>query len=336
VDRLQYVSRDAEIFRKIGLNCVRLPVHWDTFEVSSSPSDFVYDETVINQSVQAANIFSRANLYVIFDVHRWHIPTNLSHIQNLKNFLPLGSDYHFAETFLVDTSPTSGREHLARLWLKLSTRLKANPKIVYNILNEPKLSADSALPPETQQKLWRENVMAYVVHKLRNTAGDWHPIAYETMPHSRIDLMTALLKDFNTFYAPHFYSGTKPGWQYDPPLRGHQVTNNDYSFLLSSFQSRVGIFMQNFPFACVHIQEFGALYNNQIGDEKDVWIQNAIKVFKQYPLVGWLYWNWFIQKDGTQANEGTWLQRLQASLSKPNPLLFLSILLLLLSRRLHF
>lgn len=271
-----YRESDATRMEALGFNTIRLPCYWERIETSQSPSEFTYDDEYIEKIRETVETYNLHGIYVIINLGQH------GSVNELGKFIPtLGNDTDFADAFYSDTSPTSAREHLKRLWLRLSETFKDYPGVAgYDICNEPHHSSGSLSNQEVAD-LWFD-MADYVIGALRAN-GDNHIIFVNLSPWARYTgFMSRKLNDNNVVYCPHFYYGINAA--------DLTVQYNDYSNLQSDFENNVNAKMVEFnvPFI-MEEQGFGGYTINE-GDDRDVWLKNAIAIHKTSLLMqGWLY-----------------------------------------------
>jgi aryl-phospho-beta-D-glucosidase BglC (GH1 family) len=276
-DWYSYRYQDADNIKSYGFNTIRLVTYWECIEISNSPSEFSYDENYIDLIQQTVEAYNEKGIYVIIDLHE-HGSSN-----ELGKFVPtLGSDTDFADAFYSDASPTSAREHLKRLWLKLSENFKDISGVAgYDLCNEPHRSSG---PLSFQQvaDYWFD-IADYVISALRDV-GDNHIVFVNFSPWARYaGFMSRKLNDDNVLYSPHFYQGHG--------LEAQTVAYNDYVSLQNDFENDINSKMTEFnvPFV-MEEQGFGVRIIIE-GDEYDIWLKNSITIHKTNPnMQGWLYW----------------------------------------------
>jgi len=292
-DWYTYRYLDAGNIKSYGFNAIRLITYWELIETSQTPGEFDYNDEYIEKILQTVEAYNQNNIYVIIDLHQH------GSMDELGKFVPtLGSDTDFADRFYSDTSPTSAREHLKRLWLKLSERFKNCSGVAgYDICNEPHRSSGS-LSNQQVADYWFD-IADYVIAALR-AAGDNHMVFINFSPWSRYTgFMNRKLNDDNVVYCAHFYQGINEA--------DLTVQYNDYSQLQSAFEEDIKskIVEFNVPFV-LEEQGFGGYKINE-GDERDIWLKNAMTIHKTNSLMqGWLYfcyiaYNGNIQGGGWQA-----------------------------------
>lgn len=271
---------DATRMEDLGFNTIRLLIFWELIEISQSPSEFTYNATYIELIRQTVETFNTHNIYVILDLHE-HGAVN-----ELAKFIPTGGDdTHFADAFYTETSTSSAREHLKRVWLRLSEVFKDYSGVAgYGILNEPHSCSGSSLSNQEVSDYWF-GIADYVITALR-AAGDKHIAFVNFTPWSRYTgFMSRKLNDDNVVYEEHFYYGIN--------ANDCTVANNDYVWLEEHFISDVNakVTELNIPFIMGE-QGFGGLAIHE-GDDRDIWLKNVLTISKQSSmLVGWLYFNW--------------------------------------------
>lgn len=275
-DWYTYRELDAANIASYGFNTIRLMTYWECIETSKSPSEFTYDDAYIEKIRQTIETYNQHGIYVIINLHE-HGSVNV-----LGNFVPtLGNDIDFADAFYSNTSSTSAREHLKRLWLRLSETFKDTPGIAgYDLCNEPHRSSGS-LSNQQVADFWYD-IADYVVNALRAN-GDNHTAFVNFSPWARYaNFMSRKLVDTNVVYEPHFYYGINEA--------DLTVSNNDYSWLKQQFDTYENTKMLEFnvPFVMGE-QGFGG---SQIstGDALDVWLRNTLNISETSSLMqGWLY-----------------------------------------------
>jgi len=305
------------IDEEYGFDAVILVTYWNYIELSPSPDQFVYDEEYIGKIIRAIEAFNTHGIYVILHVHSAPSERGTS---NLRDFLPNAIDpvtYKYTNNFWTEKSSTSAREHLKNLWLKLSSVFKNDWGIAGYYLLAPTPPAVTLTDQEKQvlHDLWYDH-LNYVTSALREN-GDNHIIFASESPHaSQMNYMKYLLNDKNTVYMAMFYQGT------DEAPGGGNVINNNLKWMRTKFggtDEAWGLAISNkmaeFPSVPFMISEYGYLFKNTIGDEKDIWIQNAHTIFRQTRLAGWFYWCFAAKADGVPWTTGTWIQRLKESVA---------------------
>jgi len=317
-DVWSYAPDHSLLIKDHGFNVVRLPFYWNWMEISSNKSEFSYDYSYMTAFVSAARIFTSKRLYIIVDAHTVESAECTS---SLGNFLSINqSNYRFEGDFFADASTLSAREHLKRLWLELTCLklsdgycLRDDPYVAgYDILNEPHHSilSESGTAEERQElhEQWYE-IQDYIICSMRKM-GDKHVFFCEETPWAQTAFfMNRTLEDNNVVYTLHFYRGLN--------LAEQNVANNTIEFLRKEFFGRWGLCSKklDFPNVPFLITEFGNLYDNVEGDEKEVWIQNALQVFKEGELEGWIWFMMGSRSDGYIWSQGTFVQDLQKSLA---------------------
>lgn len=317
-DVWSYAREHSTLIKEYGLNVVRLPFLWNGMETSSSKSEFSYDYSYMTAYVSAARIFTSKKLYVIVDAHTVETAEGTS---GLSNFLSVNaSNFRFDGDFFAETNTSSAREHLKWLWLELTSFklsdgycLRDDPYIAgYDILNEPHRSAlsESGTFDERQElhEQWYK-IQDYIISYIRKT-GDQHVFFCEETPWAETAVfMNRTLKDSNVMYAVHFYRGLD--------LATQKVVNNNIDYLQTQFFGSWGLCnkKQIFPNVPFMITEFGHLYDNVEGDEKEIWIQNALRLFKEGGLGGRIWFMMGCTSDGYIWSKGTFVQDLQESLA---------------------
>ena len=224
------------------------------------------------------------------------------------------------EISFADTSTSSAREHLKGLWLELASFklldgycLRDDPYVAgYDILNEPhhNILTESGTADERQElhERWYD-IQDFIIFSIRKT-GDSHVFFCEETPWAGTAIfMNRTLEDENVAYTLHFYRGLD--------LTTQSVVNNTLDYLRTQFFGSWGLCnkRQMFPNVPFLITEFGHLYDNVEGDEKEVWIQNAQQVFKEGELEGWIWFTMGSTSDGYIWSKGTFVQDLQRSLA---------------------
>ena len=268
---------DSENIRSFGFNTIRLVTYWESVETSTTPSEFVYNDTYIDLLRQTVEAYNQKGIYVIIDLHE-HGSMN-----ELAKFIPTaGKDTDFADAFYSDVSNTSAREHLSQLWLSLSQTFRNYSGVAgYDICNEPHRKS-GALSNQQVADLWFD-IADYVIASLR-ASGDNHIVFVNFSPGARnTSYMSRRLNDDNVVYCPHFYQGIEETYL--------TVRYNDYSQLQTDFENDVNARMLQFstPFI-MEEQGFGSNVIT-IGDARDLWLKNAITIHRSNPLMqGWLYW----------------------------------------------
>jgi len=277
-DVWSYAPEHSLLIKDYGFNVVRLPFSWNWMEISSNKSEFSYDYSYMTAFVSAARIFTSRRLYVIVDCHTVESAECTS---SLGNFLSINqADYRFEGDFFADTSTSSAREHLKRLWLELASFklldgycLRDDPYVAgYDILNEPHHSilTESGTADERQElhERWY-GIQDYIISSMRKT-GDSHVFFCEETPWAGTAIfMNRTLEDENVVYTLHFYRGLD--------LTTQSVVNNNLDYLRTQFFGSWGLCnkRQMFPNVPFLITEFGHLYDNVEGDEKEVWRQSC-------------------------------------------------------------
>jgi len=118
-----FTDADAEAFKNLGLNCLRIPFNYRHFEDDLNPGVFI--EKGFERLDRVVKICSDHGIYTVLDLHA---------AVGGQNFDWHGSDIHRAlfwehEEFMART---------VELWKELARRYKGNPWIAgYNPLNEP-------------------------------------------------------------------------------------------------------------------------------------------------------------------------------------------------------
>lgn len=318
-DVWSYAPEHSLLIKDYGFNVVRLPFYWNWMEISSNKSEFSYNYSYMTAFVSAARIFTSRRLYVIVDCHTVESAECTS---SLGNFLSINqANYRFEADFFADTSTaSSAREHLKRLWLELTSfklldgySLRNDPYVAgYDILNEPhhNILTESGTADERQElhERWY-GIQDYIISSMRKT-GDSHVFFGEETPWAGTAIfMNRTLEDENVAYTLHFYRGLD--------LTTQSVVNNTLDYLRTQFFGSWGLCnkRQMFPNVPFLITEFGHLYDNVEGDEKEVWIQNAQQVFKEGELEGWIWFTMGSTSDGYIWSKGTFVQDLQRSLA---------------------
>jgi len=274
-----YAEQDATRMEQLGFNVIRLGTHWECVETSKSPSEFTYDNEYIEKIRQTVEIYNSHNIYVIIAL--------MSHgsKNELGKFVPtLGKDTDFADEFYSDNSSTSAREHLKRLWLRMSQVFKDYSGVAgYDICNEPHHSSGS-LNNQQVADLWFD-MADYITDGLRANE-DNHIVFVNFSPWARYTgFMSRKLNDSNVVYEPHFYYGINE-WDLT-------VKYNDYDNLKSDFDNNVNAKMLEFdvPFYMGE-QGFGG-HTINTGDDRDIWLKNTLTIFKTSPnMHGWTCFCW--------------------------------------------
>ena len=286
-------EQDAAEMQALGFNVIRLVTHWERIETSQNPSEFTYNDTYIDMIKQTVEVYNDHDIYVIIDLHQH------SSVNDLSRFVPtLGSDNDFADDFYNDTSPTSAREHLKSLWLRMSDTFRNYSGVIgYDIMNEPHHSSGMLTNQEVAD-LWFD-MADYVIGAVR-ASGDDHIFCMNFAPWARnTGFMNRKLNDENVLYSPHFYYGINEG--------SLSVINNDYGWLKEQFDTNVNAKMLEFdvPFV-MEEQGFGG-YDIYEGDSRDVWLKNSMDVWKTNPnMNGWVYWCWIrYSGDPVRGSQGT-------------------------------
>lgn len=198
-DWYTYRAKDAANIKSLGFNTIRLVVYWEELETSTSPAEFTYNEQYIERLRQTVEEYNRQGIYVIIDLHQ------SSRVNDLSRFIPTaGNDMTFASAFYSDASPTSAREHLKNVWLRLSQTFRDNPGVMYELLNEP--HHVGTLTAQQVSDYWF-GIAEYVTSSLRG-AGDDHIVVIDFGPSARFTgYMSAPIADGNAVYSVHFYQG---------------------------------------------------------------------------------------------------------------------------------
>lgn len=281
---------DAANIEAYGFNAIRLITHWECIETSQSQAEFSYNDTYIERIRQTVEAYNAKGIYVIIDLHTH------SSVNDLARFVPtLGNDGDFSDSFYSDTSNTSAREHLMRLWLRMSRTFKDYTGVAgFDILNEPHRSTGSLSNQEVAD-LWFD-MADYVIQALRANS-DTHIVFVNFAPWARnTSFMSRKLGDVNVVYEPHFYFGIN-----ETDL---SVSNNDYAWLQQQFDTYVDAKMRHFNVPYIMGEQgFGS---NQInsGDSRDIWLRNVLSIHKQSPLMqGWSYFCYISYNGVVQGGE---------------------------------
>jgi len=281
---------DAANIETYEFNTIRLVTHWERIETSQNPADFSYNDSYIELIRQTVEAYNAKGIYVIVNLHTH------SSVNDLARFVPtLGNDGDFSDSFYSDVSNTSAREHLKRLWLRMSETFKDYAGFAgYDILNEPHRSTGSLSNQEVAD-LWFD-MADYVIQALRANS-DTHIVFVNFAPWARnTGFMTRKLGDVNVVYEPHFYFGINEA--------DLSVSNNDYAWLQQQFNTYVDAKMRQFNVPYIMGEQgFGS---NQInsGDSRDIWLRNVLSIHKQSPLMqGWSYFC-YISYDGVVQGGG--------------------------------
>jgi hypothetical protein len=318
-DVWSYADEHSTLIKEYGFNIVRLPFSWNSMENSSNKDEFSYDYSYMTAFLSAVRIFTSKKLYVIIDDHTVETAEDTS---NLSNFLSVNaSNFRFEGDFFADTTTSSASEHLKRLWLELTGLklsdgycLRDDPYIAgYDILNEPhdSILTESGTADERQElhERWYE-MQDYIISSMRQT-GDSHIFFCEETPWAGTAIfMNRTLEEKNVVYTLHFYRGLD--------LTTQSVVNSTIDYLRTQFLGSWGLCnkRQMFPNTPFMITEFGNLYDNLEGDEKEVWIQNALQLFKEGELGGWIWFMMGSTSNGHMWSKGTFVQDLQKSLAQ--------------------
>ncbi len=290
-DWYTYRVQDAANIKSYEFNIIRLIVYWELLETSASPGEFSYNTLYVDQLRQTVEAYNAQGIYVYIDLHQ-HAALNV-----LSRFIPIaGDDTLFADGFYTDTSASSAREHLKRVWLRLSETFKDYSGVAgYGICNEPHGSGASELTQQQLADAWFD-IADYVIASLRN-AGDSHIAFVNFAPRSQItNFMSRKLLDNNVVYEVHFYYGLDESTL--------TLINNDYKWLEMQFDSNVKTKLaeMNVPYI---IGELG--YSSNSGAGLTTWLGNVLAIMKTHSLLqGWLYWSYNAYGGGGVYGGGGW------------------------------
>lgn len=255
--------QDAQIIKKLGFNCVRIPFNYRMLEEEACLPD--RQGWGIEALKTIVSWFTDIKIYVILDMHA---------VPGAQN-----QDWHSdsegtAEFFEKDEH----RQHFLKLWDQLSRTFKDNEYIAgYDVMNEP----------VTEKVDLLKQVYAEVIKVIRGN-GDHHIIFLEgNMWAQEVDFMEDLLQE-NVTFSVHFYEPTLftfnqlPNLTYPGRIRGEQWNKPR----LAKFLKRYTRF--KIP---IYVGEFGVASRCPHCREELKWVRDILKIFKDYDF-HWTYWTY--------------------------------------------
>lgn len=258
---------DAQIVKKLGFNCVRIPFNYRLLEEQWNrpglpgqvpPSGIEYLKQVVKW-------FADLKIYVILDMHAvpgaqnqdWHSDSD-------------GTAHFFKKE--------EHRQHYLKLWDQLSQTFKNEEWVAgYDVMNEP-VTED----PETLRQVYKD------VIKVIRKNGDKHIIFLEgNYWAQQVDFMEDLLQE-NVTFSVHFYEPTfftfnqYPNLTYPGRVKGEQWN-----------KSRIAKYLKRYTRfkTPIYVGEFGIASRCPHCKKEYAWVRDILKIFKDYGF-HWTYWTY--------------------------------------------
>jgi len=248
-------QNDAEIIKKLGFNCIRLPFNYRLLE---EPEGFEFLK-------KAVLWFTERKMYVILDMHA--VPGSQNQDWH--------SDSDGKALFFEDESH---RKHYLNLWKQLSDAFKDNEYVAgYDVMNEPVTDKLDIL-----KQAYKD-----VIDVIRKN-GDQHIIFLEgNMWAQQVDFIPEILSE-NVAISIHFYEPTKfvfnqvSNLTYPGRIGDIQWNKARIAKYLKQY-TKYGV-----P---IYVGEFGIASRCQHCKKEYDWVRDVLQIFKQYRF-HWTYWTY--------------------------------------------
>jgi hypothetical protein len=251
-----FTPQDAQIIKKLGFNCVRLPFNYRVLEE---------EEWGVEYLKQVVRWFGDLGIYVILDMHA---------VPGAQN-----EDWHSDSEGRADFfEKEEHRQHYLKLWDQLSKTFKDNEFVAgYDVINEPVTDKIDIL-----KQAYKD-----VIQVIRGN-GDQHIIFLEGNRWAQeVDFMEDLLQE-NVTFSIHFYQPTF--------FTFNQLPNLTYPGRIGGVQwnkSRIAKFLKQYTRfkVPIYVGEFGIASRCPHCKKEYDWVRDVLKIFDNFDF-HWTYWTY--------------------------------------------
>ncbi|WP_045234844.1 glycoside hydrolase family 5 protein [Deinococcus pimensis] len=251
-----FTEHDVKFIASLGLNTVRIPVHYRHLERDDAP--FTYLESGFRRLGQAVEWCARHGLYAVIDLHVVQGWQNSDwHADNASRHSLFWQHPHFQQRFTA-------------LWREIAARYSGNPAVAgYDVMNEPLSNAPHGRLHDHYTPDWTTMNRVYrdVVTAIREVDAD-HVVFLEGDHFgARFDGLDAPF-DANLAYSSHHYTG--PGFGPGPypggTFWGREGTK---ATLRDDFHASEGARFARRHGVPLWVGEFGSVYNGPEHERPD-------------------------------------------------------------------
>ena len=123
--------KDGGAYANQGMNTIRLPFLWEYLQSSSTNTQVKVDDPSVAINFNNPNAKNYAALV------DQYVSKGMTVIIDMHNYMRYGSGGNSASTNIIGGSGKASAQQYAAAWVQIGTRFQNNPKVMFDLMNEP-------------------------------------------------------------------------------------------------------------------------------------------------------------------------------------------------------